>query len=253
MDVVDITPDPRNSAVDTVDVTFSGPINGGTFTGADITLTRNGGANLIDGGVTVSLVSGNAYRIANLAALTANEGSYTISVSGAGISDANGNGVNGSVSDSWTVDLTPPTVTTASFVGSGTLPSGATSLSVSFSESVVGANSAANYEVRRAGADGLLGTSDDPIISVTSASVSGNTASLSFAALTEDVFRLTVSDAITDTAGNAIDGDADGNAGGASDGRDFVAGALPHTLTALGSSSIPNSAAGVPDNWFGDW
>ncbi len=45
------------------------------------------------------------------------------------------------------------------------------------------------------------------MITITSASVSGNTVTLNFAALPEDVYRLTVKDTITDVATNALDGD----------------------------------------------
>ncbi len=112
------------------------------------------------------------------------------------------------------VDEIPPIVSTASFVSSGTLPVGATSLTVTFSEPVIGAGVAANYELRRAGPDGLLGNGDDPFIAIASASVFGNTATLNFSALQEDVYRLIVKDAITDLAGNKLDGDGNNIAGG---------------------------------------
>jgi uncharacterized delta-60 repeat protein len=127
-------------------------------------------------------------------------------------------------------DVDSPSVATASFVTSGTLPANATSLTLTFSELVVGADSSANYELRRAGADGLLGNTDDPIVTISSVTVSGNTATLNFGALPEDVYRLTVKDTITDAAGNALDGDSNGSAGG--DWRkDFVVGALTTSLT----------------------
>ena len=93
-----------------------------------------------------------------------------------------------------------------------------------------GAEQTSNYELRRAGADGLLGNADDPVISVTSATISGNTATLNFAALPEDIYRLTVKDTITDASGNALDGDANGTAG-ANWRKDFVVGALSTSLT----------------------
>ena len=63
------TPNPRNTAVDSIDVTFSEPINLTTFTTADLSLTDNGGTtNLITGAVTIALVSGTTptYEIGNL-------------------------------------------------------------------------------------------------------------------------------------------------------------------------------------------
>ena len=68
------TPNPTNTAVGSVDVTFSEPINSATFTSANVTLTDNGGPNLITSAVTISLVSGSTYEIDGLAGLTAAEG-----------------------------------------------------------------------------------------------------------------------------------------------------------------------------------
>ena len=132
--------------------------------------------------------------------------------------------------ETYLLDNVPPTVTTASFVASGVLSAGATSLTVTFSEPIIGASLATNYELRRAGADGLLGNADDVLSTINSATVVGNVATLGFAALAEDVYRLSVRDTITDTASNSLDGDANGTAGG-NWVRDFVVGAHTHTLT----------------------
>jgi len=73
--------------------------------------------------------------------------------------------------------------TTAQIFGcGGTLAANATALQVTFSEAVLGAGTAANYELRRAGTDGLLGTADDPILTV-APNYSGTTATLTFAPL----------------------------------------------------------------------
>jgi hypothetical protein len=116
-------------------------------------------------------------------------------------------------------DTTPPTVlSTAPDLTPGTLAAGTTSLQVNYSEAVVGAATASNYELRSQGPDGLLGTADDPILTITP-SYSGTTATLNFAALPVGVYRLTVKSAITDTSGNAL----------ASFVRDFVVMATPTT------------------------
>jgi uncharacterized protein YgfB (UPF0149 family) len=88
-----------------------------------------------------------------------------------------------------------------------------TQIVVNFSESMLGGGQASNFELRRAGADALLGTADDPMISVTP-EYSGQTATLSFSSLREDVYRLTVFDTFTDATLNSLDGDADGVSGG---------------------------------------
>jgi hypothetical protein len=134
------------------------------------------------------------------------------------------------------VDEIPPTVTDTSFVATGTVPEGTTTLTVTFSEPVVGADVASNYELRVAGSDGLL-LSSDAAINPDNVTLSGNTATLSFGTgLAEDVYRLIVSDSITDEAGNSLDGDADSSDGG-SRRTDFVASSGTETLST--SSSVP--------------
>ncbi len=107
-----------------------------------------------------------------------------------------------------------------------------------------GAANPANYELRRAGADGLLGNADDPIVNVTSIAVNGNTATLGFSALPEDVYRLTVKDSIVDGAANLLDGDSNGIAGG-NWRRDFVVGALTSSLQSPGGLGFDPEFGGV--------
>jgi hypothetical protein len=98
-----VTPSPRQTPVSTLDVTFSEAINAATFTRADLTLTRNGGANLINAGVNVAQISAVTYRVSNLAALNTQPGSYQLSLNLAGIEDLAGNlGTNMAVR-SWLV------------------------------------------------------------------------------------------------------------------------------------------------------
>ena len=112
------------------------------------------------------------------------------------------------------IDEIPPTVTgTVPSLAGGILPGGTTAIQVQFSETVSGASVAANYQLQTPGLDGLLGTSDDVTIAI-SAVYSGTKATLSFATLTANSYRLTVRDAITDATGNKLDGDGNGAAGG---------------------------------------
>ena len=114
-----------------------------------------------------------------------------------------------------TLSVTPIPVikgATPSLTG-GTLAANQTTLSVRYNVAVVGAADATNYELRGVGADGLLGTADDAILPV-SVAYSGAKATLTFAAIAEGVYRLTVHDAVTDAYANAIDGDNDGVCGG---------------------------------------
>jgi hypothetical protein len=105
-----VSPNPRGPGPGSLDVTFSEPINLATFTSADVTLTCNGGPNLITGAVTVSSVSGSTYRLNGLSGLTTTDGAYTLTVNAAGIQDLAGNAGLGTASETWTVDATPPAV-----------------------------------------------------------------------------------------------------------------------------------------------
>ena len=106
-----IATNPRNVFMASDDVTFSEPINLTNFDFSAVTLTLNGGVNLINSGVTISLVSGAAatYRIAGLETLTTPEGAYVLTVDAGKVQDLIGNDGTGTASVSWLMDTTPPT------------------------------------------------------------------------------------------------------------------------------------------------
>nr|WP_242055142.1 putative Ig domain-containing protein [Nostoc flagelliforme] len=109
-DIVDLLVDPRNQPVSSLNVTFSEKIDTSTFTWQDITLTRNGGANLITNAVTISAVDDTTYRINGLSGLTATDGTYNLTVNGSSIQDLSGNAGTGTQSESWVTDTTAPNV-----------------------------------------------------------------------------------------------------------------------------------------------
>ncbi|MBL8335243.1 MAG: tandem-95 repeat protein, partial [Rhodoferax sp.] len=120
-------------------------------------------------------------------------------------------------------DVAPPTVTGISQLpaSGGSTALAFSSVQVSFSESLDGisARSPANYELLSAGADGLLDTQDDVKLGLTPAySFPETNLTLQFngGVLADGLYRLRLSGtlAIYDTAGNALDGDANGSAGG---------------------------------------
>ena len=123
-----------------------------------------------------------------------------------------------------------PTVsgTTPSLTG-GTLAAGTTSLQVQFNKPVVGADQASNYALQSVGPDGLLGTTDDVILPLSASyTTATNTATLTFGALPSSIYRLTISDNITDTDGHQLDGAGTGIPG-TNYVRDFVVMATPTT------------------------
>jgi uncharacterized delta-60 repeat protein len=113
-----ISPNPRTTAVTSLDVVFSEAIDLATFGYADLVLQRNGGGNLISGssGVSISATADpKTYRVQLPSALTAASGAYTFRVTAVGIFDLSGNASTNDVQTTWstTVNATPgvPTIT----------------------------------------------------------------------------------------------------------------------------------------------
>ncbi|HYE31261.1 MAG TPA: CARDB domain-containing protein [Methylomirabilota bacterium] len=99
---------PRNIVVPSLEVRFNEPIDAATFTHADVSLTRNGGANLVTSAVSVARITDTRYRIENFNWVSGLEGNYVLTVNAAGISDPAGNPGRGTASTSWTLDLGKP-------------------------------------------------------------------------------------------------------------------------------------------------
>jgi len=107
-DIIDVTPDPRDVAVDEIVIAFSEPVS--AFDIADLGLTRDGGANLLTTQPLETLDS-ITWTLGGLGGLTAAGGTYTLTLTavGSGIQDASGNPLAGDASDTWTADMQPPT------------------------------------------------------------------------------------------------------------------------------------------------
>src|SRR4029079_6715757 len=105
-DIVDITPDPRNSAVGSVSIVFSESVSGVDM--ADFTLTRNGSPVTLAAG---SLSGSGANYILDLAAVTGTAGTYvlTLNATGSGISDVTERTLPADPTDTWLTDTTVPT------------------------------------------------------------------------------------------------------------------------------------------------
>lgn len=103
--IVDVSPDPREAPVDAITITFSEPITG--FDRLDLQLVRdNDGTNLLTAAQTLTTADGGiTWTLGNLASLTADTGSYTLTLVSArsGVSDAAGNSLQSDAAESWTV------------------------------------------------------------------------------------------------------------------------------------------------------
>ena len=109
LDVIEVTPDPRNTPVTTVEVIFNEAINLGTLTFADVTLTRDGNAVALDSSVVIApLPTIGRYQISGLGTFASSDGQYVLTVTGAAIQDVASNSGAGSAADSWLMNSSPP-------------------------------------------------------------------------------------------------------------------------------------------------
>ena len=103
-DMTEVSPDPRNSAVDSVDIVLTHPLRFSSFSIDDLTLTRNGIEVLLDNRIQISsLDNANTYRIQGLDSFTSTKGNYQLSVSGEELIANDGGRVFGNASESWTL------------------------------------------------------------------------------------------------------------------------------------------------------
>ncbi len=206
VDVVDVTPDPRNTAVDSLSITFSEAVSG--FDLADLSLTRDGGANLLTGAQTLTSADNVHWNLGGLSSLTAAAGQYvlTVSSSGTGIVDTVGNALAAGASDAWTVDLMAPTADIVD-VAPDPRNSGTDSIAIVFSEPVTGLNLADLALTRNGGANLLTGaqtlTSADNITWTL-----GGLNGLAAAAGNYSLLLTAAGSGIVDAAGNALLADA---------------------------------------------
>jgi hypothetical protein len=104
-----VTPDPRNTPVDTLDVTFSEPIVLATFTAADMVLLRDEQPQTL-AGLRVTALSATQFRVSGFAAATSAGGRYQLTVDSSKITDVDdGVAGSGSLAVSWTTDVGVPT------------------------------------------------------------------------------------------------------------------------------------------------
>jgi subtilase family serine protease len=108
--ITPISPNPTNAAVSQMQIVFNEAVSGMSL--SDLTLSYNGGPNLLTGSQTLTTSDNETYTLGNLASLTGTNGTYTLTVAAnSGITDSNGFALQSGASSSFTVDTTPPEVT----------------------------------------------------------------------------------------------------------------------------------------------
>ncbi len=115
-----VSPNPRTSAVSSVTVSLSEAINPANFNDGTLTLTDDGGPNLITAAVAIQPTTATTFAIEGLAGLTTIEGLYTLTVNAAEMTDPYGNPGTGAISTTWLMDTTPPTSHVSPLLARGT-------------------------------------------------------------------------------------------------------------------------------------
>src|SRR5205085_266832 len=90
--ITPVAPDPRNSSVGSIAIVFSEAITG--FDLADLSLSRDGGGNLLSGSETLTSSDGGIHwTLGNLSGVTDTAGGYSLALAatGSGIIDSAGN------------------------------------------------------------------------------------------------------------------------------------------------------------------
>ncbi|MBE9257518.1 putative Ig domain-containing protein [Dolichospermum sp. LEGE 00246] len=134
-DIVDVTPNPRNIPVNTLDVVFTQPIKTATFDPSDITLTLDGVA-VNTSSLTITPVNTNTYRIGNLESITGNVGQYQLSVNAGGVQDFEGLSGTGIVNESWVFTGNKPAVDSITGFASNLLKAPVNTVTVTFTEAI---------------------------------------------------------------------------------------------------------------------
>jgi hypothetical protein len=103
-DIVDVTPDPRDTAIDSITITFSEGVTGVDI--GDLTLTRDGALVPFTGAALNG--SADSYTLDPLDSVTGDPGVYvlTLVATGSGILDGAGNEISGDANDTWVVTAT---------------------------------------------------------------------------------------------------------------------------------------------------
>ncbi len=109
VDIVDVSPDPRNSAVGQIDVVFSEEVQ--NFTVGDLELLVDGTPIGLTAAQAPTTSDNITWTIGNLSGLTASEGSYLLKIKDtAGLTDLVGNGLAAEEREVWQVLLGAPAV-----------------------------------------------------------------------------------------------------------------------------------------------
>ncbi len=128
---------PQSRPVDSLQVTFNEPIDPSTFNNQALSLTLNGGSNLINSSVSIVEDSPTAFTIAGLSGLTGASGNYVFSVDASTVSDPFGDAGTGSLNTSWATGIDVPVVISVGATNPAERNTALDSLQVVLSEPII--------------------------------------------------------------------------------------------------------------------
>jgi hypothetical protein len=151
-----VTPDPRNTPVESVTIQFSAPINPESFSVADLALTRStvGGSIELPLATVASIrqLDATTYAVENLRVLTTPNGDYALSVLLAQIEDPSGAPLSGTAIDTWHMDALGPIVVAVGPIIPARRTTPVQTVDVTFSEAILPATfTRANLALTRDG------------------------------------------------------------------------------------------------------
>jgi len=221
---------PSHATSEQFTVTFTEAVTG--VTASDFTLTtanRPGGTALSTGGITSITGSGNTYTVT--VGSVAGDGTLRLDLKSgsAGITDAAGNSATSGFTggDTYTIEHTPPSVSSIAIDGTNPNNAGSEQYTVTFTEAVTGVDASDFTATTLSGNvanTGVTVTGSGPTYTVTVNGVTGDG--------TERLDLNSSGTGITDAAGNAI-------AGGFTGGSVYT---IEHTAPAVTAVGVPASA-----------
>ncbi len=255
-------------SVGSVTLTFSGAVYG--FTAADLTLSRDGGTDVLTGAQSPTSSNQVVWTVPNLSAVTGRAGSYALSVAAAGITDAAGNALAAGVAANWVRNTISGTAGADSFtlaftsstVANVTTPTDAYSLNLSAlsvleidgnggqdAVTVTGVAPSAALGLRLVGTTSLASSTELPAVTVAGAGTSVTAGQFDAASLAVDAGAIARLDAGAGTT--SVLGALSIAAGGTFDLSDDSL-----VINYLGASPLPGltaelSAAYTGGTWTG--
>jgi len=97
--IAPISPDPRTTPVPSATITFGVPVAG--LDASHLSLTRNGGANLLTSAQALATFDLTTFTLADLSSLTDLPGAYRLAISLTGLTDLGGHALTGEISTQW--------------------------------------------------------------------------------------------------------------------------------------------------------